>query len=55
MGTWYSFGDQRIGQGRENAKTFMKENAEVREEIVGKIKEQNKLPKMHKEVDDGSE
>jgi recombination protein RecA len=55
MGTWYSFGDQRIGQGRENAKTFMKENAEVREEIVGKIVEQNKLPKMHKEVDDGSE
>ncbi len=55
MGTWYSFGDQRIGQGRENAKTFMKENAEIREEIVGKIVEQNKLPKMHKEVDDGSE
>jgi recombination protein RecA len=55
MGTWYSFGDQRIGQGRENAKTFMKENAEVREEIVGKIVEQNKLPKMHKEVGDGSE
>jgi len=55
MGTWYSYGDQRIGQGRENAKTFMKENAEVREEIVGKIVEQNKLPKMHKEVGDGSE
>ena len=55
MGTWYSFGDQRIGQGRENAKTFMKENAEIREEIVGKIVEQNKLPKAHKEVSDGSE
>jgi recombination protein RecA len=55
MGTWYSYGDQRIGQGRENAKTFMKENAEIREEIVGKIVEQNKLPKMHKEVGDGSE
>ena len=55
MSTWYSYGDQRIGQGRENAKTFMKENAEIREEIVGKIVEQNKLPKMHKEVGDGSE
>jgi recombination protein RecA len=55
MGTWYSFGDQRIGQGRENAKTFIKENADVREEIIGKIQEQNRLPKMHKEVGDGSE
>ena len=55
MGTWYSFGDQRIGQGRENAKTFMKENAEIREAIVGKIQEQNTLPKARKEVGDGSE
>ncbi|OGP56340.1 MAG: recombinase RecA [Deltaproteobacteria bacterium RBG_13_52_11] len=57
MGTWYSFGDTRIGQGRENAKTFLKENPEVREEIVGKIQEQDKLPKAHKdkEVGDGSE
>jgi recombination protein RecA len=57
MGTWYSFGDTRIGQGRENAKTFLKENPEMREEIVGKIQEQDKLPKAHKdkEVGDGSE
>jgi len=55
MGTWYSYGDTRIGQGRENAKTFIKENPEIREEIVGKIQEQNKLPKAHKEVGDGTE
>jgi recombination protein RecA len=55
MGTWYSFGDQRIGQGRENVKTFLKENNDIRETVVGKIVEQNKLPKMHKEVGDGSE
>ena len=28
-GSWYSYGDQRIGQGRENAKTFLKENPEM--------------------------
>jgi len=55
MGTWYSYGDQRIGQGRENVKTFLKENNDIRETVVGKIVEQNKLPKMHKEVGDGSE
>ena len=25
-GAWYSYGDQRIGQGRENAKLFLKDN-----------------------------
>ncbi len=28
-GTWYSFKDQRIGQGRENAKVFLKENPDI--------------------------
>jgi hypothetical protein len=28
-GSWFSYGDERIGQGRENAKTFLKENPEV--------------------------
>ena len=55
MGTWYSYGDTRIGQGRENAKTYLKENPEMREEIVGKVQAQNKLPKAHKEVGDGAE
>src|SRR4030042_817230 len=55
MGTWYSYGDQRIGQGRENVKTFLKENNDIRETVVGKIVGQNKLPKMHKEGGEGSE
>jgi recombination protein RecA len=37
-GSWFSYGDQRIGQGRENAKTFMKENPEVASEIENKIR-----------------
>ncbi len=36
-GTWFSYGDARIGQGRENAKEFMKLHPEVAAEVQGKI------------------
>ena len=32
-GAWYNFGDIRLGQGRENAKKFIKENPELMDEI----------------------
>ncbi|MGH6619232.1 MAG: recombinase RecA [Alphaproteobacteria bacterium] len=38
-GAWFSYKDQRIGQGRENSKTFLKENAEVAAEIERRIRE----------------
>ena len=38
-GSWYSYNDERIGQGRENAKLFLKENPEIRLEINNKIRE----------------
>ena len=28
-GSWYSYGDERIGQGREKARTFLKENPDI--------------------------
>ncbi|MDR6265519.1 recombination protein RecA [Roseobacter sp. N2S] len=37
-GSWFSYGDQRIGQGRENAKNFLKENPQVAWEIEDKIR-----------------
>ena len=37
-GSWYSYGDQRVGQGRENAKTFLKENPKIAMEIEDKIR-----------------
>ncbi|MCU0845065.1 MAG: recombinase RecA [Spirochaetes bacterium] len=37
-GTWYSYGEERVGQGRENAKTFLKEHQEIAREIEHKIK-----------------
>jgi len=36
-GAWYSYGEERIGQGRENAKSFFKEHPEIAEEIRGKV------------------
>ncbi len=39
-GAWLSYGDKKIGQGRENAKVFLRENVEVANEIAAKIKEQ---------------
>ncbi len=38
-GSWYTYGDQRIGQGRENAKAFLDEHADVAGEIEMKIRE----------------
>ena len=37
-GSWYSYGDVRLGQGRENSKQFLEENPEIMEEIENKIK-----------------
>jgi recombination protein RecA len=32
-GAWYSYGDQRIGQGKDSVRTFLKENAQIAEQI----------------------
>jgi recombination protein RecA len=37
-GSWYSYGDVRLGQGRENSKEFLSENEDILEEIEHKIK-----------------
>src|SRR5512147_2276998 len=37
-GAWYSYGTQRIGQGRENAKLFLKDNPAVMAEVEEKVK-----------------
>lgn len=38
-GAWYSYGDTRIGQGRENAKQFLKDNPALTAEIENKVRE----------------
>jgi recombination protein RecA len=37
-GTWYSYGDVRLGQGKENSRQFLKDNPEISQEIETKIR-----------------
>ena len=43
-GAWFSYGDVRLGQGRENAKIYLKDNPEVALEIENQIREKHSLP-----------
>ena len=36
-GSWFSYGDLRLGQGKENVRTFLQENRDVAEEIEGRL------------------
>ena len=38
-GSWYSYGGNRIGQGRENVKEFLSSNPELMDSIEAKIRE----------------
>ncbi len=42
-GAWFSYGKDRIGQGRENSRVFLKENTDVASEITAKLLEQTGL------------
>lgn len=43
-GAWFSYGDIRLGQGRENAKQFLKENPDIALEIENMIRTKYELP-----------
>src|SRR6516164_700270 len=45
-GSWLSYGDLRIGQGRENAKQFLKDNAELAAELEKKLRQNLGLPPL---------
>ena len=38
-GAWFSYNDEKIGQGRENAKIYLTEHPEVMEEVENKVRE----------------
>jgi recombination protein RecA len=44
-GAWYSYGDVRLGQGRDNSKQFLMENREIMDEIENKVREKYNLQK----------
>ncbi len=59
-GSYFSFGETRLGQGRENAKTFLRENPDVMAEVSARVRELGfqQLPGMSAESaldDDGDE
>lgn len=43
-GSWYSYNDIKIGQGRENAKNFLRENPDIFYEVEKQIRENHNLP-----------
>jgi recombination protein RecA len=43
-GTWYSYNGERLGQGRENSKAFLREHPEVMNEIEGKLRQLHDVP-----------
>ncbi|MDU3086459.1 MAG: recombinase RecA [Peptoniphilus harei] len=52
-GAWYSYGEERLGQGRENAKDFLEENPDILKEIDHKVRVYyNLLPDDEKNEED---
>ena len=49
-GTWFSYGDERIGQGRENARIYLKENPETADRIESEIRTALNIPQKEKDV-----
>jgi recombination protein RecA len=43
-GSWYTYGEQRLGQGREAAKNTLKEDIGLRNELEAKVREYYDLP-----------
>ncbi len=58
-GAWFSYGDERIGQGRENAKSFLKENSRIALAIEDKIRAAHgldfEMPPEKKAADEGDD
>jgi len=55
-GAWYTFDDDQLGQGRENAKRFLRENPEVAVQLQAKVFEAvGMVPSDDDEIEDGAE
>jgi recombination protein RecA len=50
-GAWFSFGEERIGQGRQNVKRFLAENTDIRDKIRQLVLEKSGLGKIKEEID----
>ncbi|MEE2821980.1 MAG: recombinase RecA [Acidobacteriota bacterium] len=50
-GSWFSYGQDRLGQGRENAKTFLRENADITAKVEREVKVALGIPMPLQEVE----
>jgi recombination protein RecA len=50
-GAWFSFGEERIGQGRQNVKRFLAENTDIRDKIRQLVIEKSGIVKIKEEID----
>jgi recombination protein RecA len=46
-GSWFSYGGERIGQGRENARQFLRDNPDIRKKLDGEVRKALNLPGQH--------
>ncbi|HVF61815.1 MAG TPA: recombinase RecA [Thermoanaerobaculia bacterium] len=49
-GAWYSYGDVRIGQGRENSKQFLRDNPDLADELEARLREKMGMPAASQRV-----
>jgi recombination protein RecA len=49
-GAWYTFEGDRMGQGRENARQFLKDNPDIRTEVDTRLRKGLGLPVIEKEA-----
>ena len=50
-GAWYAYKDAKIGQGRENAKQYLRDNPEILEEVETQVREHYGLPTEKKQTE----
>ncbi|MFQ3668473.1 MAG: recombinase RecA, partial [Fimbriimonadaceae bacterium] len=51
-GTYFNYGETRLGQGRDNARTFLEENADLFEELAARVRQSMKSESAPKKADD---
>lgn len=54
-GSWYSYGDTRLGQGVDNSQEYLEEHPDLADEIEAKIREEAGLEQNHQDGDDQEE
>ena len=51
-GSWYSYNGDRVGQGKDNARNFLKENPDIAQQLEDALREKLLAPKRRKKDED---